>query len=179
MEKKDTGKVSLVNTYYSTMIVQPSFPPSFSTEKATSEGLPPRWIKEMRVRRKGHKIKKDPLTAEADKHISLDRDASGKEVNSNHKLKLGAEHMAHSSCVEGIYHPLKNAEEEDDGKVVSDPVSGENQENPSRDGVEKHDQETIHRKRKKGMNLPRRNQNGLLVLKLIHLFSSEQIIKPI
>ncbi|XP_009791741.1 uncharacterized protein [Nicotiana sylvestris] len=161
MEKKDTGK--------------------FSTEKATSEGLPPRWIKEMRVRRKGHKIKKDPLTAEADKHISLDRDASGKEVNSNHKLKLGAEHMAHSSCVEGIYHPLKvqNAEEEDDGKVVSDPVSGENQENPSRDGVEKHDQETIHRKRKKGMNLPRRNQNGLLVLKLIHLFSSEQIIKPI
>jgi len=33
--------------------------------------------------------------------MSLDSDASGKEVNSNQKLKLGAEHMTHSSCVEG------------------------------------------------------------------------------
>ncbi|OIT36105.1 hypothetical protein A4A49_51238, partial [Nicotiana attenuata] len=50
------------------------------------------------------------LTAEADKYISPDRDASSKEVNSNQKLKLGAEHMAHSSCVEGTHHPLKERE---------------------------------------------------------------------
>ncbi|XP_009595657.1 uncharacterized protein [Nicotiana tomentosiformis] len=220
IEKKDTGKVV--------------------TEKATSEGLPPGWIKEVRVRRKGHKIKKDPyytdpvsghtfrsmkevsrfletresgrfesksrdqcpgtselgepfstLTAEADKHTSLDSDASGKEVNSNQKLKLGAEHMGHSSCVVGSISSFEglgggvpeNADEEDDGKVVSDPVSGqeqekendgkfvsnpvsgENQEKPSRDGVEKHDQKTIPRKRKKGMNLPRRKSKRLAGIK--------------
>lgn len=41
------------------------------------------------------------LTAEADKQISLDSDASGKEVDLSRKLKLGAEHMVHSGCVEG------------------------------------------------------------------------------
>lgn len=33
--------------------------------------------------------------------MSLDSDASGKEANLNQKPKLGAEHMAHSSCIEG------------------------------------------------------------------------------
>ncbi|XP_016464054.1 uncharacterized protein LOC107787050 [Nicotiana tabacum] len=202
MEKKDTGK--------------------FSTGKAASEGLPPGWIKEMRVRRKGHKIRKDPyyidpvsgqtfrsmkevsrlletresgrieskpgdqcpgtselgepfstLTAEADKQISLDSDASGKEVDLSRKLKLGAEHMVHSGCVEGSVSSFEglggavpeNAEEEDDGKVVSDPVSGENQEKPSQDGVEKHDQKAIQRKRKKGMNLTHRKSKRLAGIK--------------
>ncbi|KAJ8536758.1 hypothetical protein K7X08_035159 [Anisodus acutangulus] len=172
MEKKGTGK----------------------TEKAASEGLPSGWIKELKVRRKGRKIRKDPyyidppgyqpfssLPAEADKRISVDSDASGKEVtNAQQKLKLGAEHIAHSSCVEGgvsAFEGLGDAvaenaekenvakvvsdpasgehqEKEDDGKVVSDPVSGESQEKPSRDGVEKHDLKTVQRKRKKGINVP-------------------------
>lgn len=155
------------------------------TEKAASEGLPPGWIKELRVRRKGRKIRKDPyyidpvsgqtfrsmkevsrfletresgrseskpgdqgpgtlelgepfssLPAEADKQISLDSDASGKEANSNQKQKLGAEHMAHSSCVEGDVSSFEglgdavaeNAEEENVPKVISDPASREHQE---------------------------------------------------
>lgn len=162
MEKKDTGKCS--------------------TEKAASEGLPAGWIKELRVRRKGRKIRKDPyyidpvsgqtfrsmkqvsqfleiresgrfeskpddrcpgtlelgepssLPAEADKQISLDSDASGKEANLNQKLKLGAEHMAHFSCVEGGMSSsegdavAENAEEKNVGRVVSDPANGEHQE---------------------------------------------------
>ncbi|KAK4363117.1 hypothetical protein RND71_018358 [Anisodus tanguticus] len=201
MEKKGTGKVS--------------------TEAATSEGLPSGWIKELKVRRKGRKIRKDPyyidpvsgqtfrsmkqvsqfletresgkseckpgdqpfssvsvnvfhmLPAEAEKQISLDSDAFGKEVNLNQKLKLGAEHVAHSSCVEGgvsSFEGLRGAvpekaEEEDDGKVVSDPASGENQEKPSGDGVEKHNQKTSQRKRKKGMNVPRRASKRLAGIK--------------
>ncbi|KAJ8554457.1 hypothetical protein K7X08_025135 [Anisodus acutangulus] len=225
MEKKGTGK----------------------TEEATSEGLPSGWIKELKVRRKGRKIRKDPyyidpvsgqtfrsmkqvsqfletresgkseskpgdqpfssLPAEAEKQISLDSDAFGKEVNLNQKL--GAEHVAHSSCVEGgvsSFEGLRGAvpekaeeeddgkvvsspasrehqEKEDDGKVVSDPangehqekeddhkvvlglISGENQEKPSRDGVEKHDQKTSQRKRKKGMNVPRRASKRLAGIK--------------
>uniref|UniRef100_M1B4X2 Methyl binding domain protein n=1 Tax=Solanum tuberosum TaxID=4113 RepID=M1B4X2_SOLTU len=173
--------------------------------------------------------------AEADKQMSLDSDASGKEVNSNQKLKLGAEHMTHSSCVEGglgdavagenvgkvvsdpaseerqekdddgevvsntasgehqekedddkaISDPAsrehqgkeedgkvvsatasgEHQENEDDGKVVSETVSGEDQEKPSRDGAEKHDQKTFQRKRKKGMNLPRRASKRLAGIK--------------
>ncbi|XP_055827026.1 methyl-CpG-binding domain-containing protein 13 [Solanum dulcamara] len=155
------------------------------TEKTASEGLPPGWIKEMKVRRKGRKIRKDPyyidpvsgqtfrsmkqvslfletrepgrfestpndrcpdalkleepsssFPAEADKQISLDSDASGKEANLNQKPKLGAEHMAHSSCIEGGMSSFEgfgdavaeNAAEENVGKVVSDPASGEHQE---------------------------------------------------
>ncbi|KAK4350831.1 hypothetical protein RND71_030144 [Anisodus tanguticus] len=154
MEKKGTGKVSL-------------------TEKAASEGLPSGWIKELKVRRKGRKIRKDPyyidpvsgqtkqvsqfletresgkseskpgyqpfssLPAEADKRISVDSDASGKEVtNAQQKLKLGAEHIAHSSCVEGGVSAFEglgdavaeNAEKENVAKVASDPASGEHQE---------------------------------------------------
>lgn len=264
------------------------------TEKPASEGLPPGWIKELKVRRKGRKIRKDPyyidsvsgqtfrsmkqvsrfletrelgrfeskpdnrcpdtlkleepsssFPAEADKQIPLDSDASGKEVNLNQKLKLGAEHMAHSSCVEGgmsscegigdavaenaaeenvgkvvsdpaseehqekdddgevvsntasgvhqekeddgkaISDPAsrehqekeedgkvisatasgEHQENEDDGKVVSETVSGDDQEKPSRDGVEKHDQKTFQRKRKKGMNLPRRASKRLAGIK--------------
>ncbi|XP_015166784.1 methyl-CpG-binding domain-containing protein 13 isoform X2 [Solanum tuberosum] len=211
------------------------------TEKTASEGLPPGWIKELKVRRKGRKIRKDPFPAEADKQMSLDSDASGKEVNSNQKLKLGAEHMTHSSCVEGgmssceglgdavagenvgkvvsdpaseerqekdddgevvsntasgehqekedddkaISDPAsrehqgkeedgkvvsatasgEHQENEDDGKVVSETVSGEDQEKPSRDGAEKHDQKTFQRKRKKGMNLPRRASKRLAGIK--------------
>ncbi|XP_015069681.1 methyl-CpG-binding domain-containing protein 13 isoform X2 [Solanum pennellii] len=282
------------------------------TEKTASEGLPPGWIKELKVRKKGRKIRKDPyyidpvsgqtfrslkqvsrfletrepgrfeskpddkcpdtleleepsslFPAEADKQISLDCDASCKEVNSNQKLKLGAEHIAHSSCVEGgmssceglgdavaenaaeekidkvvsdpaseehqekdsdgevvldpaseehrekdddgevvsdtangehqekedngkvISDPAsgehheeeddgkvisatasgEHQEKEDDGKVVSKTVNGENQDKPSLDGVEKHDQKTFQRKRKKGMNTPRRASKRLAGIK--------------
>lgn len=41
------------------------------------------------------------MPVEADKQISLDSDASDQVANSNQKLKLGAEHIGHSSCVEG------------------------------------------------------------------------------
>ncbi|XP_060203576.1 methyl-CpG-binding domain-containing protein 13 isoform X1 [Lycium barbarum] len=271
----------------------------FFTEKDASEGLPPGWIKELKVRRKGRKIRKDPyyidpvsgqtfrsmkqvslfletresgssesktgdqcpgtselgepfssetnfttslyhnhlkpficnpiayrLPAEADKQNTLESDASGKEV-SNQKLKLSAEHTRHSSCVEGGLSSFEGVgdavpektEEEDDGKavsdpssgehqemeddgkvvsdpanrehqekeddskfvsdpangehqekkdvgkVVSDPVSGENQEKPSRDGVEKYDWKTIQRKRKKGLNVPRRASKRLAGIK--------------
>ncbi|CAN4087791.1 unnamed protein product [Withania somnifera] len=162
MEKKDTGKSSV--------------------EKAASGGLPAGWIKELRVRRKGRKIRKDPyyidpvtgqtfrsmrqvsqfletresgrfesktddrcsgtlelgepssLPAEADKQISLDSKASGREANSSQKLKLGAEHMAHSSCIEGGMSTsegdavAEHAEEKNVGRVVSDPADGEHQE---------------------------------------------------
>lgn len=263
-------------------------------EKTASEGLPPGWIKELKVRKKGRKIRKDPyyidpvsgqtfrslkqvsrfletrepgrfeskpddkcpdtleleepsslFPAEADKQISLDCDASCKEVNSNQKLKLGAEHMAHSSCVEGsmssceglgdavaenaaeekidkvVSDPAieehrekdddgevvsntvsgghqekedigkvilatasgehqeedddgkvisatasgEHQEKEDDGKVVSKTVNGENQDKPSLDGVEKHDQKTFQRKRKKGMNMPSRASKRLAGIK--------------
>ncbi|KAL3342064.1 hypothetical protein AABB24_026202 [Solanum stoloniferum] len=260
------------------------------TEKTALEGLPPGWIKELKVRRKGRKIRKDPyyidpvsgqtfrsmkqvsrfletrepgrfeskpnnrcpgtleleepsssFPAEADKQMSLDSDASGKQVNLNQKLKLGAELMTSSSCVEGgmssceglgdavarenvgkvvsdpaseehqekdddgevvsntasgehqekeedgkaISDPAsrehqekeedgkvvsatasgEHQENEDDGKVVSETVSGEDQEKPSRDGVEKHDQKTFQRKRKKGMNLPCRASKRLAGIK--------------
>ncbi|KAM3382092.1 methyl-CpG-binding domain-containing protein 13 isoform X1 [Capsicum galapagoense] len=260
-----------------------------STE-AASEELPPGWIKELRARKKGRKIRKDPyyidpvsgqtfrsmkqvsqfletresgrieskpddlcsgtlelgepsssLPVEADKQISLDSDASDQVANSNQKLKLGAEHIGHSSCVEGGMSSFEgdsvpeNAEEKnigkvvpnttsgehykkddgkvvsdpacgehqekedhgkvvsdpasgerqeneddgkvvsdpaseehqemvDDGKVVSDPVSGENQEKQS-PGVKKHEMETNQRKRKKGVNLPRRASKRLAGIK--------------
>ncbi|CAN4105316.1 unnamed protein product [Withania somnifera] len=161
MEKKDPGKCS--------------------TEKAASEGLPEGWIKELRVRRKGRIIRKDPyyidpvsgqtfrsmkqvsqfletrepgrfesnpddrcpgtlelgepsssLPAEADKQISLDSVASGKGANWNQELKLGAEHMAHSSCIGGGMLSSEGdavaENEENVGRVVSDPANGEHQE---------------------------------------------------
>lgn len=258
------------------------------TEKTTSEGLPPGWIKELKVRRKGGKIRKDPyyidpvsgqsfrsmkqvslfletrepgrfeskpndrcvgtseleeasssFPAEAEKQIAVDSDASGEEANSDQKLKLGAEHMEHSSCVEDglgdavaenaaeenvakvVLDPAsgehqekdddgavvldtasgEHQEKEDDGKVISDPASGEHQgkeedgklvsdtisgeqykkeddgkivseplsgegrEKASQDGVEKHDQKTVQRKRKKGMNLPCRASKRLAGIK--------------